>query len=171
MNIYYTIDEKYLKAIDKLYYNTPKAKILLEEILEMEPGYGKAHFKLGYIYSEYLAEYELAKKHYALAMKFEPGLLDIYPQFLSLYNRLEDHGSLLTLARKALSVMGVSKSGIYFEMGLSFEKQLQWENAMYNYRKAILHATSEDDQDMAVKALERIEKKSDSTKRIRYSLV
>jgi tetratricopeptide (TPR) repeat protein len=170
MNIYYTIDEKYLKAIEKIYYNTPKAKLLLEEIVEMEPGYGKAHFHLGSIYYDYLAEYTLAVRHFDLALKFAPEFPEAYHKYLCVLNDLEDHATLLKLSEKALKVRGICKSCVYHEVGLSYEKNRLWEKALENYKEAYMHAVTEYDMERNEKDMARVMSKAKSTRKVRYVL-
>ena len=59
------------KAIDER--NISGAKELLEEILAIDPGYGRAHNHLGWIYETKIKDFERAKRHYELALKFCKG--------------------------------------------------------------------------------------------------
>src|SRR6188474_1601647 len=49
-----------------------EAKKKLEEIVELEPGYGRAHFRLGWLYFFRLCDFERANYHLRLAMKLSP---------------------------------------------------------------------------------------------------
>jgi tetratricopeptide (TPR) repeat protein len=169
MNIYYTIDERYLKAIEKLNYgNIPKAKLLLEEILEEEPGYGKAHFHLGCIYYEYLVEYPLAVKHMELALQFEPEFPDVYHRYLWMLNELGCHEKLVSLAQKALHVRGICKACVYLELGNSHEKNRNWALALESYQEAYLQALSEYDLNRSKNGAERVTEKRRALQKWNY---
>jgi hypothetical protein len=51
MDTYYTIEEKYLQAVEELNYGeTPKSLHLLNDIIQADPLYARAHYQLGLIY-------------------------------------------------------------------------------------------------------------------------
>ena len=59
------------KAIDQ--HNIGAAKQLLDEILLIDPGYGRAHNHLGWIYETKIKDFKNAQRHYELAIKFCKG--------------------------------------------------------------------------------------------------
>lgn len=171
MNIYYTIEEKYLKAIQKFSFgNSPKAKILLEEILEDEPSYGKAHCLLGCIYYFDLSEYGLAKKHFDLALEFSPQYPDTYYNYMVMLLDLDQKELLVQLAQSALKVHGISKAEVYFYLGQIHEKEKKWELAIQYYRKAFHHSICNEDMYRFQKDMGRIEKKMNSLKKWTYTI-
>lgn len=56
------------KAIDER--DLSGAKLLLEELLSIDPGYGRAHNHLGWIYETKIKDFQKAQRHYELAIKF-----------------------------------------------------------------------------------------------------
>jgi tetratricopeptide (TPR) repeat protein len=69
MNIYFTVEEKYLQAIRKVNYGrTPKALRLLKEILDNDPLHGRTHYQLGKLYYYQLDDYQTAGFHFKTCM-------------------------------------------------------------------------------------------------------
>jgi tetratricopeptide (TPR) repeat protein len=170
-NIYYTIDEKYLKAVQKMDFgNNSKAKLLLEEILEDEPAYGKAHYRLACIYYFELQEYDRAIYHFDLTMRFTPSFPLLYVHYLQLLNFLDRHEQLKSLAVKALQVEGVCKSCVMSELGLSYEKQQSFKKAGKYFREAWLHAASGCDKEDIESHIERVNKKMRHLQPYRYEV-
>src|SRR5262245_55146485 len=68
----YNLVEEYFMQVDKLFADNEfvQGKKLLEEILEMEPAYGRAHNHLGWLYYAKLDNFEKAEYHYKSAKKF-----------------------------------------------------------------------------------------------------
>lgn len=169
MNIYYTIEEKYLKAEQKLNWgNTPKAKLLLEEILENEPAYGKAHYLLACIYYFDLAEYDLAKRHFDLAIKFSPNFPKTYYRYMTMLTDLGLKKHLLNLAEEAIKVNGICKAEVNFYQGQIYEKEKDWNKAIQFYREAYQNSICEDDLLRFEKDIDRVDKKINSLKKWKY---
>lgn len=163
MNMYYTIDEKYLEALEKLDYgNIPEAKILLEGILESEPGYGKAHFHLACIYYEYLAEYPLAIRHMELALTFAPDFPDVYHRYTWILYELGCQAKLWEVSQKALKVKGICVACVYLTLANSYEKSGNWAKALQYYKEAYLSALEDRDLQRAKGGLRRVEEKRNS---------
>src|SRR3569833_2273960 len=108
MNTYYTIEEKYLQATDKLDYGkTPKALQLLNEIISNEPLFAKAHYQLGKIYYYDLEDYQTAGYHFKTCMELEPAVPGNYFHYLNLVVYLNMQKLVKTVADKALATPGV----------------------------------------------------------------
>jgi tetratricopeptide (TPR) repeat protein len=85
MNTYYTIEGKYLKAVEKLDYGrNSKALQLFKEILENEPLHARTHFQLGKIYYYEMNDYQTAGFHFKTCLELEPSFPDNYFDYLHL---------------------------------------------------------------------------------------
>ena len=113
-----------------------EAKTKLEEIVEMEPGYGRAHFQLGWIYFFKLADFERANRHLRLAIELSPEFPTSYYTYAYLLNEINHPGAMKTHAARALKVRGIDASVIYDELAKSCERNGNYSEAVENYRKA-----------------------------------
>ena len=85
MDIYLTIEEKYLQALDELWYGEPpKALQLLNEIIANDPLYARAHYQLGKIYYYEISDYLAAGYHFKTCAELEPQFPDVYFHYLRL---------------------------------------------------------------------------------------
>ena len=75
MDIYLTIEEKYLKAVDHLNYGKiTKALKLLNAIIADEPFYARAHYQLGKLYYFEINDYQAAGYHFKTCVELEPRI-------------------------------------------------------------------------------------------------
>jgi tetratricopeptide (TPR) repeat protein len=160
MNIYLSIEEKYLKAAQKRDYgNTVKALRLLEEVLEEEPSHAKAHYELAMIYSEEFGNSQQAERHLELALRFDPLLSWTYLSLLEVLNAQQKHARLLEIGELALKHAEVCNACIGLEIGLSFEKKHEYEEALRHYRFAKRESLCARDTEKAKEAIDRIRNK------------
>lgn len=172
MNTYYTIDEKYLQAVDKLSYGrTPKALQLLNEIVSNDPLYAKAHYQLGKIYYYDLEDYQAAGYHFKTCMELEPGFPGNYYHYLNLAVFLNMQKLVKAIAEKALEVPGVDVADIYELVGLSAEKNKELEKALAAYNNAFDTVTNKTDKRKVEESIERINAKMQRVKAYQYTLV
>lgn len=82
-NVNETELERWFIAADELIMEgqVPEAKEALYEILRVEPGYGKAHAHLGWIFTHVIVDLEKAQEHYELALKFTVGFPVLFTNF------------------------------------------------------------------------------------------
>ncbi len=123
------------KAIDDR--DISGAKELLEEILSIDPGYGRAHNHLGWIYETKLKDFEKAQRHYQLAIKFCKG---DYPVIYVNYGYLLIEFGQFELAEKiiaeGLQTQGADKATLQYQLGKISEHRQQYKNAMKLYKNA-----------------------------------
>lgn len=85
MEFLYTMDEKYLQAIEELYYGElPKAMHLFNEIVQADPEYARAHYQLGSCYFYQFKNYQTAGYYYKKCIELEPAFPDVYEHYLKL---------------------------------------------------------------------------------------
>lgn len=160
MENYNYIEVRFLEAEKLLNENDfAAAKGLLEEILEMEPGYGRAHNHLGWLYYAKFDNYERAAYHFRLAIKFEPGYPASYINYCYLLNEINNEPELRSLAMKALEVPGVNKAVIYNELGRSSEMSGYYKDALANYKEAIRYSMNKNEIEVFNLNIERAKQK------------
>lgn len=171
MDTYYTIEEKYLQAVEELNYGeTPKSLHLLNDIIHTEPLYARAHYQLGLIYYYDMKDYQTAGYHLKLCTELEPSFPDAYMPYLDLLVFLNMENHIATVSQKALLVPGVYLAGIYNLLGLSAEKNNNWVRATAMYRKALLAASTAKQVTAMEEHLERVDLKIKSTRQYTYHL-
>src|ERR1041385_4693644 len=141
MDIYLTIEEKYLQALDELWYGEPpKALQLLNEIIANDPLYARAHYQLGKIYYYEISDYQAAGYHFKTCAELEPLFPDVYYHYLRLLVFLNMEKQFRLVSGKALKIAGVNCASIYNLIGLFAEKKREWADAIEAYRNALLEA-------------------------------
>jgi len=122
MDTYYTIEEKYLQAVEEVSYGeSPKALKLFNEIVTNDPLYARAHFQLAKIYYYEVKEYQTAGYHFKTCMELEPTFPDNYFHYLDLLVFLNMEKQVNIIAKQALNTAGVNAAAIYNLLGLFFE--------------------------------------------------
>jgi len=171
MDIYLTIEEKYLQALDELWYGeTPKALQLLNEIIANDPLYARAHYQLGKIYYYEISDYQAAGYHFKSCAELEPQFPDVYYHYLRLLVFLNMEKQFRLVSEKALFVPGVNYASVYNLIGLFAEKKREWADAIEAYRNALLDATCKDEKDNIQESIERVKEKKRQLKKYNYEL-
>ena len=171
MDIYLTIEEKYLQAVDELSYGeNPKALQLLNAIIADEPFYARAHYQLGKLYYYEVNDYQAAGYHFKTCVDLEPSFPDVYYHYLHLLVFLKMEKQVHLLIAKALNVPGVCAACVYDQKGLFAEKQRNWDNALAAYRKGYQEATCKIERDDIEKSIERVKEKKRQSKKYNYEL-
>jgi len=123
------------KAIDER--NMSGAKDLLEEILSIDPGYGRAHNHLGWIYETKIKDFERAKRHYSLAIKFCKGTYPVayvnYGYLLIEYGQLEEAEKVI---EEGLKTQGADKATLHYQKGKIAEHRQNLKAAAKLYQYA-----------------------------------
>jgi len=172
MNTYYTIEEKYLQAIDKISYGkTPKALKLLNEIISNDPLYARAHHQLGMIYYYEIKDYQTAGYHFKTCMELEPVFPDNYSHYLDLLVFLNMEKLVNAISTKALNTQGVDAAGIYDLLGLFYEKNKQWTKALDAYQKAFMEVTENNEKVDIELSLKRVKSKMKQTLAYTYQIM
>lgn len=123
------------KAIDER--DMSGAKDLLEEILSIDPGYGRAHNHLGWIYETKIKDFDRAKRHYSLAIKFCQGSYPVayvnYGYLLIEFGHLEEAEKVI---EEGLQTNGADKSTLNYQKGKIAEHRQQYKLAVNQYQYA-----------------------------------
>ncbi|MBB4117770.1 tetratricopeptide (TPR) repeat protein [Mesonia hippocampi] len=142
------------------------ASSILEEIISIDPNFGKAYNHLAYLYDTKFRAYEKAETLYTLCLEKSPEYPPLYYNFAMLLSNLEKWEDLKNLLDKAIHVVGITKSTIYNEYGIMYEQQNKFDTAIEYYKKSALSTIDNN-------ALKRIKTSIDRTKQkkaIHYDL-
>lgn len=171
MDIYYTIDEKYLQAVEEYQYGeTPKSLQLLNEIITAEPQYARAYYQLGLIYYYRLKDYQQAGYCFKTCTALEPTFPDVYVHYIKLLAFLNMEKALEAAKVQALQTPGVDECAIYNLLGKHAEKNRKLALARSYYEKAYAIVASRTSMKVIEENLERIETKQQRAAAYRYSL-
>lgn len=131
------------RAIDE--QNLSEAKNLLEEILAIDPGYGRAHDHLGWIYETKIKDFDQAKMHYELALKF---CRKTYPfTYVNYAYLLIDYGHFeraMEIIEEGHTVQGIDRAVLFYQTGKINEHQMNFLKAFQFYKKAEKASVSKD---------------------------
>ena len=123
------------KAIDE--HNLSSAKEILDEILMIDPGYGRAHNHLGWIYETKIKDFEKAKMHYELAIKFCKGSYPIvYINFGYLLIEYGSYSEAEKIIEEGLKINGIDRSTLIYQKGKIAEHNLDFISAYRFYRQS-----------------------------------
>ena len=146
------------KAIDER--DISGAKDLLEEILSIDPGYGRAHNHLGWIYETKIKDFERAKLHYELAIKFCKGTYPVvYVNFgylLIEFGQLEEAENIV---KEGLSIRGADKATLSYQLGKIAEHRQKYTLALQIYQAAFKLNFNKDFQSVLLNEIERVKSK------------
>ncbi|NCD71992.1 tetratricopeptide repeat protein [Mucilaginibacter agri] len=172
MDTYYTLEEKYLLAVEELKYGeTPKSLQLLNEIISNDPLHARAHFQLGKIHYYDLNDYQTAGFHFKTANELEPNFPDLYFHYMHLLQFLQMEKNFEAVKAKAVTVPGVNLASIYLLSGLIAERHRDWTTATAHYRNAFLEVTDKALKEEIEESLKRVSQKARKSQGYNYTVV
>lgn len=153
--------EEQIMEVDKLYEDGEYAecKRRLLDMLDQEPGFGRAHHLIGCLYFYILDDHEKAAKHLRLAVKFAPGYPAVYVIYARVLNYLNRHEELLKLVSEALKVEGMNKCIILMERAKSYELNGNRKEALNCYYEAERFAIQYQEVEAVSQGIKRLRKK------------
>lgn len=170
MDILYTVDEKYLQAIEELYYGElPKALHLFNEIINTDPDYARAYYQLGHCYYYQFKNYQTAGFYFKKCIELDAAFPDVYEHHLKLLITLKMDKSVQQLAEKAIGVPGVCKASIYESLGLYAEEHQNFNLAKEQYRLAAMVTSCQTDHTLYEEHLKRVRNKLKANNHILYT--
>jgi tetratricopeptide (TPR) repeat protein len=171
MDTYYTIEEKYLQAVDEINYGeNPKGLKLLNEIISNDPLHARAHYQLGKIFYYEIKDYQAAGYHFKTCAELEPSFPDVYHHYLHLIVFLNMDKKVNEVATKALAIPGVSAAAIHNLLGLYAEKNKNWTIAINEYQSAFIEVIDKKHQEDIETSIERVKQKMQHNSSYRYYL-
>jgi tetratricopeptide (TPR) repeat protein len=170
MDILYTVDEKYLQAVEELHYGElPKALHFFNEIINTDPDYARAYYQLGSCYYYQFKNYQTAGFYFKKCIELDVAFPEVYEHHLKLLITLKMHKSVQQLAEKALGVPGVCKATIYESLGLYAEENQNLDLAREQYKLAAMATSCQTDHTLYEEHLKRIKNKLKANNRILYT--
>jgi tetratricopeptide (TPR) repeat protein len=171
MDIYTTVEEKYLQAVEELDLGElPKALQYFNAIIAFDAEYARAYYQVGKLYHYYFKDYKAAGYYYQRSIELDAAFPDAYEPYLELVVTLRMNNLVKQLAEKALLVPGVDCAVIYKQLGLHAEQQQQFADAYNYFRQAELSNAIQEEQTMLQEHLKRIKTKINSQKTMVYDL-
>jgi len=170
MDILYTVDEKYLQAVEELHYGElPKALHFFNEIINTDPEYARAYYQLGCIYYYQFKSYQTAGFYFKKCTELDAEFPEVYEHYLKLLITLKMHKSVQQVAGKALGVPGVCKANIYESLGLYAEENQNLKLARAKYELAAMATSCQTDHTLYEEHLKRIANKLRADNRVLYT--
>lgn len=137
MDILYTVDEKYLQAIEELTYGEiPRALHLLREIINQDESYARAYYSIGVIQHYHLKDFSAAGYYYKTCLSLDTKFPDVYADYLKLLISLQLHKTIQQVVQVAFETPGVDLASIYEMLGAYEEQRLNFLLAKQHYEKA-----------------------------------
>lgn len=153
--------EEQILEMDKLYeegeYVECKRRLL--DLLDQEPGFGRAHHLIGCLYFYVLDDLEKAAKHLRLSVKFAPGYPAGYVNYARVLNYLNRHEEIFELVSEALKVEGMNKCIILMELAKSYELNGDLKNALRAYYEAERYAVTRHEVEEVRAGIKRLKRK------------
>ncbi|MEP2935047.1 MAG: tetratricopeptide repeat protein [Gilvibacter sp.] len=133
----------------------------LEEIINIDPSFGKAYNHLGYLYEVKFKDYEKGETLYKLCIEKTPMYPSVYYNYAVCLSTLGKFDELKSLLDTALGIPGITKATIYNEYGIMYEQIGELQKAIEHYQKAGKLTLSNDVLNRAKSSIERCKSKLD----------
>jgi tetratricopeptide (TPR) repeat protein len=170
MDIYCTIEERYVQAVEELRYGeTAKALQLFNGLIAADANYARAYFQLGIINYYHIKDYQAAGYYFSQCIEAEPSFPDVYEDFMQLLVFLNMEKKARTIAAKALKIAGTNQRLIYQQLGLLEEKNQNWNAAIDYYKKAYAYSLEKEDAEDSKADIERVKDKISRRAKFVYS--
>lgn len=146
------------KAIDER--DISGAKNLLEEILFIDPGYGRAHNHLGWIYETKIKDFKRAKRHYELAIKFcQKTYPVVYVNFGYLLIEFGELEYAEAVIEEGITVSGSDKATLLYQKGKIAEHRQNYIEALRTYQLAQKTNFNKDFHGLLLNEIARVQSK------------
>ncbi len=158
------------KAIDER--DISSAKELLEEILFIDPGYGRAHNHLGWIYETKIKDFKRAKRHYELSIKFcQKEYPVVYVNFGYLLIEFGELENAENVIEEGLSVPGSDKATLLYQKGKISEHKQNYLQAFRTYQLAQKMNFNKDFQGILLNEIARVQSKMSFWEKLKLKFI
>lgn len=162
MDINIMAEELFLKADIFIADNQiQEALEILEDILTIEPHFGKAYNHIGWIYETKYSVYEKAEENYKLAIELAPNYPATYLNYAYMLSHLRRYDDLKPVLEKAIVVPGINLASVYNEFGMMYESQGQFIKATDYYKKFIQIALTTEKVEAGIESISRCQRKTE----------
>lgn len=167
MDRYMDAEARFLQA-DILLENGEivEAKTILEEILQDEPDYGRAHNHLGWIFRARLSDFKRATYHLRLAVKFAPDYPGAYINYGNILMETGKYAELDELAQNAMNVLGINKAYVFHFMAVAKEMTIGPAAGIKYLKKALDESMDEQFSNFLKSEMKRVKGKMTTLSRI-----
>ena len=114
-----------------------EAKEILLELLADYPDYGRAHNHLGWMYNMKFNNYNKAKQHYELALKFAPDYHAVYTNYSYLLIDMNMFDEMIAFGAKVVNNRIADQATIFNKVGQAYELKGNAVEAFKFYKKAV----------------------------------
>ncbi len=143
-----------------------EAKEVLMGILEDEPGYGRAHNHLGWLYRARLSDFANAEYHLRLAVRFAPDYPAGYLNYGHLLAELGEYEQLCKLAAQAIQVRGINKASVLQFMAIAEEMKGGLKESLKILQKAKAETMDENMLNFIEGEIRRVKRKMSTFSRL-----
>ena len=137
------------------------ASNILEEMIELDPDFGKTYNHLGYLYEVKFKEYEKGETLYMLCLEKSPMYPAVYYNYAVLLSTLGKYDELKELLDTAVNIPGITKATLYNEYAIMYEQQGKLDEAIDHYKKAGMSTLDKNVLDRAKTSIERCKTKKE----------
>ena len=109
----------------------------LSLLLIRYPDHGRGNALLGRLYLRHLSEFTLAEECFNKALRYDPLYPELYYDYAELLIHLEKYTEAIAVLNKGFEIPGIEKNKLYRWMGMIYEKQKDFDQAILNYTQAI----------------------------------
>lgn len=135
------------------------AKRELEQALAEEPGFGKAHGYLGWLYAEVFRDLKLAELHFEYSIGFDPKFIGAYVNYVALLIPQRRAEKVIEILTAYLDVPEADLEWAFESLGRAHEMKCSYRMAGSHYKKAQHLAVETWKADGIAKDLRRVRKK------------
>ena len=128
---------------------------LLHDLTARYPDFGKAYALLGIIYLISFEDHAQAETYFKQSITLAPAYSFAYLHYAELLFSQERYTELVAIINKGLETPGIDKDKAYHLLGLMHERQQQFEDALDNFRTAMMYSVDDDEIAKYQKAVER----------------
>lgn len=155
-----SVNQKFIRADQALQQQkVGDALKLLNEIIEEQPDYGRAHNHLAVIYFQAAKDFDRAEQSFKLALKYNPEFPPVYYNYGNYLTALQKFEQLNDLMEKALDVQGINKAHVYNQFGIMHELQGDYDKAIESYQEGIRFVFDDKALEQSSKSIERCKRK------------
>ena len=119
-----------------------EGKALLEEILLIDPTYGRAYNHLGWFYAAQIDDVKRAEELFNLALKYSPEYPATYINLGRLYLQVRRFDEALAILNRAMTVAGADHATVYDVLSGVYERKGDYREAYRCLKRAKAEAAN-----------------------------
>jgi tetratricopeptide (TPR) repeat protein len=134
--------EEYIDEANRLieFEGHESALKLVDKLLYEEPGYGRLHYTLGYIYLYHAENSRKAEQHFRFAIRFDPAFANSYEHLGNLLSDDERFDEAIEIFKQGLDSKKANKTALLSGAAKAYELNRKYRRAISHYRKALSYS-------------------------------